>query len=304
MRLAGVALVIAGCFWEPARPGGAGMDAHAMDSHSADVPADACTRGTWGTPRKLVELGTLGYDEYGPYLSPDGTTLWYSTPAGYYMATRQTRGDGFNPAVSVPVGSAHPTSKEVFLSDDQQRIWFSEYNVNGSSDLAHHVFTATRLGATQFGAETELAMSVGSTTDELAPALTSDERTMVVTIDNGTDSLYLAERGSGSNDFPRPTTQIDLGAVTNNSCCAWLSGDGLAMYFTHHLSQTMNEIRWAKRADRSAAFIEQGVVPIPADGRTGRAAPGLTRDELVMVYAADGSDSDGPDLYLTERSCN
>ncbi len=94
--------------------------------------------GEWGLAQNMGEVLNTKYDEEGPFLHPDGTTLYFSSKGhnsmgGYDLFYSELQGDG---TWGTPVNMGYPvntTSDDVFyvLSADGKRAYFSSVRKDG-----------------------------------------------------------------------------------------------------------------------------------------------------------------------------
>jgi len=145
--------------------------------------------------------------------------------------------------------------------------------------------------------------SVGWTTPELIPEVSSGHDWMVSVSGNGLEmyisserdgfaenDIYRAERPGVDDLFSTPTVVSELSVPGYNNHDAWpaLSGDGLRIYFARHYGHGPGDLYVAERASTASPWGAPASID-SLNTTDSELAPALTADELYMVFVSDRS---------------
>jgi Tol biopolymer transport system component len=264
-----------------------------------------CTSGfaDFGEPQPLLGV-EFDEDVYGPALSGDGRTLYFSAYAGgeqqIYAATRETRGVEFSSVTELPVINSPAMDGSPFISAGGERLYFFSERPQGS--LGRRDIWVSERGADAFG-EPQQVVGINSPSSELLPWLTPDELTVLFVSGraggSGGADVWRATRPSVSEPFGAPSLVPDLSS-SGNEGRAVLSADGTSAFFTSDRAGGAPDIWAATRATRAAPF-----------GNLRRLAPlntsateldvMISKDDRELFFASTRSGKSA--LYRTERAC-
>ena len=267
-------------------------------------PACNCEFGAFAQVGQLTGLGSIG-GEYGPALSPDGATLYFSLAAGsaedILVATRSGRSKAFSAAVALPVINGSSLDGSPFVTSDDRTLLFFSDRAGGVGD--RDLWMATRPGPdSDFSAPLPIP-GVNSTSLDLLPELSRDGLTLlfesVRSGGSGSSDLWLAERSLPSGNFgtPRPLSELNTSGREEGFS---LSGDQLTLVFSSNRGGSGMDL-WV--ATRSAVGAPFGT-PEPLAELNSAAAeldPALSLDgrEILFVSARSGADR----IWHASREC-
>ncbi|MEY4546056.1 MAG: hypothetical protein RL685_2251 [Pseudomonadota bacterium] len=261
----------------------------------------------FGEPQLLTGLGLSG-SMWGPSLSADGLTLYFSSDAAgsedLYQATRSARGTTF--AAAVPLDGLNTGAGEgsPYVTADGLTLYFysSRSGGVGSRDL----YTATRTSSSAELGNVQLLSNVNAGNYDHLPRLSADELTLLFTSARGGSpgaaSLWTATRSSTAGSFGSPSLLPGVNDDALNEA-GGLSTDGLTLYFDSTRAGLGAHDLWlATRANVGAAF--GNLAPLgtlsTADDEYNLS---LSRDELELVFTSNRNGSATYRLYRSLRSC-
>jgi hypothetical protein len=279
--------------------GGAGSSAGgtAGTAPSSDPP---CTSWTvFGTPEPLTGFGLTG-NFWGPGLSSDGLTLYFSSDAGssedLYLATRSDRGTTF--AAALPLSELNTTALESnpSLSADGLSMYFASARPGSVGD--RDLMVATRPDPSSPFADPIWLSELNTAGREQTPEVTQDQKTIVFSTEG---ELFIAERSSPTDPFgpAQPMTGVNSGSPDSGAA---LSADGLVLYFTSQ--RTGGSGNWdiwvSTRPDRASAFT----APLDLQEVNSSAReidPELSADGSELIFSR--FDTGPAQLWRATRTC-
>lgn len=191
----------------------------------------------YSVPERLTTLGVAG-DKYGPSLTEDGLTLYFSALVGtstgevLYRATRPDLNAPFGPAERVPGLNGADSEGTPFINHDGSRLYYS-IQQGTQLDSRDLYFAELAPGTTTFGTPTALSELNSESRDHL-PWLSHDE--LVIYFDSGRgltrSGIWTASRAAMDAPFGAPTEIGDLGALATTATSPRLSVDMLTLYFS------------------------------------------------------------------------
>jgi Tol biopolymer transport system component len=258
--------------------------------------------GEFGAPEELV--GFEFDDVYGPSLSSDGRTLFFSAYVDgeqqIYSATRAARGAPFSNFAELPVVNSTAMDGSPFISAEGQRLYFFSERPPGAPGR-RDIWVSERDGE-GFGAPA-LVLGVNSASSELLPWLTPDELTLLFVSGrpggSGGADVWRATRRSISEPFGEPSSVSDLSSSANEGR-AVLSADGVSAFFTSDRAGGSPDIWTATRQGPGGEFGEPRRLALQSSDAT----------ELDVMISSDGAEllfastrSGRSSLYRAERGC-
>jgi Tol biopolymer transport system component len=285
-----------------AAAGGAPGSAGSSGGGSAGTGAGGASTCSWtpfGPPEQLTGFGLTG-NLWGPALSSDGLTLYFSSDAGssedLYVATRNDRGVVLTPAQPVSELNSTTLDSSPSLSADGLVLHFCSTRTGtvGNRDL----MVATRPDpSSPFESPTWLS-ELNTPGREQNPDLTPDLRTIVFSSD---DDLYMAERASENDPFGPAQALAAINSSAADSGAAF-SADGLALYFASQRPGGAGnwDIWLSTRPDRTSPFAAP-VDVAEVNGSDREFDPELSADgtELLFVSTRSGT----AQLWRATRTC-
>jgi Tol biopolymer transport system component len=203
-------------------------------------------REGYGTPIALSDVNTASRDR-GPSLSSDGLTLFFCTDrAGDFDLWTVTRSSLTGPwSAASKIQDINTPGDEVFpsLSADGLSLFFADQFAIASSRPGNmgqaDIWMSTRANhQTPWQPPINLGPAVNSAYFESSPTISNDGRTLVFSsLDrpgHGGFDLWMSTRPDPADPLGW-TPAVNMGAVINSrfaDCCADLSPDGLALYFS------------------------------------------------------------------------
>lgn len=211
----------------------------------------------FGEPERLLGID-FEEDVYGPALSGDGRTLYFSAYVDgeqqIYAATRDRRGVEFSAVTELPVVNSAQMDGSPFLSADGQRLYFFSERQQGS--LGRRDIWVSERGAELFGEPTPV-QGINSPSSELLPWLTPDELTVLFVSGraggSGGADVWRATRASVSEPFGVPSSVADLSSGANEGR-AVLSGNGTEAFVTSDRAGGSPDVWTATRPASGAPF--------------------------------------------------
>ena len=241
---------------EPSAP-----DAGPTPAAASSLVLPPCADGfaEFGEPERLLGI-EFEEDVYGPALSRDGRTLYFSAyvegEQQIYAATRERRGVEFADVIELPVVNSAEMDGSPFLSADGQRLYFFSERQPGSPGR-RDIWVSER-GAESFGPPA-LVLGINSPSSDLLPGLTSDELTVLFVSGrsggSGGADVWRATRGNVSEPFAAPSPVADLSSSESEGR-AVLSADGTEAFVSSDRAGGSSDIWTATRPAPGAAFSE------------------------------------------------
>jgi WD40-like Beta Propeller Repeat len=234
-------------------------DAAAVGVDEVDACADGF--GPFGAPEPLRGI-EIGGEYFGPALSPDGLTLYFSVQMGtsedIFQATRSDASSAtFSNVTSLAGVNSEARDGTPFVTRDELELFFYSERAGGagSRDLW---WTERALPSGAFGAPTLLAQLNGASI-EMLPWLTADALTLLFVSTRaggkGDGDIWMAPRASTAATFGEPAPVEALNSPVNEGR-AVLSPDGLTAYFSSNRAGGVGQTDlWsATRRERAGEF--------------------------------------------------
>lgn len=288
--------------------GSGGASAGGAGGASTGGSGGASTGGTGGGPCEWTEFSTpetlsgLGFGDlmWGPALSADGSTLYFSVGAGnnedLYVATRADRSAQFSAGTPVQELNSAFLDSTPSLSADGLVMHFA--STRTGTQGARDLMVATRPDTGSSFEPPSWMSELNTAGTEMSPDLTSDLLTIVYMSDG---DLWIAERTAAELPFDAPSKLDEVSSTADESGVA-LSSDGLVLYFSSARAGGfgLRDIWVATRSDRSSAF---GVpVHVPELGHAATELdPELSNDGTEIFFSSDRSGAQL--LYRATREC-
>jgi Tol biopolymer transport system component len=270
-----------------------------------------CGAGPFGEAELVRGLG-VGGDTFGPAPSADGLTLFLSAVDGdenILFATRQTRGNAFGPATSVPgVNRADSEDGTPFLSFDGSALYFFSTRPGVESQGDRDLWVAAGTGQGVAFADPAVVAGVNGADLDHLPRLSPDGLTLMfvstrVTTSGGSN-IFVSERQSLGAPFSTP---VELSGINSDARDEgfWLSEDGLTVYFASNRDPDRDpeadmDIWVAERPTLASPFG-------PAENLEGINTPGteidpaVTADGFELFFASDRNGT--MQLFRSAREC-
>jgi hypothetical protein len=279
------------------------------DAPPAEPAPPSCVLGEFGPLQKLSGLGLDG-PLWGPVLAAADTALFFvfansSGAEQIFLASRpNSSSTQFSAANPVRELASNASDGTPFVSASGLRIYFYSSRA-GSNAGSRDLWVAERPTPTEaFRAPTPL-LELNSASGEFLPRLSADELSIVFISQRpegrGATDIWQARRSSASAPFGAPTNLAELNTNVEETG-AWLSSDGLTIYFSSNRPGGTGRLDiW--RATRSSVDQPFG----PAEDM-----PGINTasDELDFALSSNerelllSSDRDGaPELWRSVRAC-
>jgi Tol biopolymer transport system component len=197
------------------------------------------------------------------------------------------------------------SERDPWVSPDGLRLYYAFSQDNDNTDI----YLATRSDThAVFGQGTSLVNLNKSTTNDGRPALTPDEKTLVMTSDrdskNGQFNILIVTRTDTSQTFATPDdkdTMANVNASNVNHFDPFISADGLHLYFAPE-SPTQQHINVASRSDSHSAFSNGQPLAINAAGSLD-ADPAVSNDDKILVFSSNRAGGSGDtDLWYATRT--
>jgi len=257
--------------------------------------------GEFGAP----ELVGFEFDDvYGPSLSSDGRTLYFSAyvegEQQIYSASRAARGAPFSNVAELPVVNSAAMDGSPFITAEGQRLYFFSERPPGAPGR-RDIWVSER-DAEGFGSPA-LLRGVNSASSELLPWLTPDELTVLFVSGrpggSGGADVWRATRSSISEPFGEPSSVADLSSSENEGR-AVLSADGASAFFTSDRGGRGPDIWTATRQAPGGEFGAPRRLELQSSAA----------NELDVMLSSDGAElffastrSGQSRLYRAERGC-
>jgi len=260
-----------------------------MESAKADF--------TFGTPTNLGPTVNSSSIDWGPHLSADGLSLYFTSyrPGGFgdddmYVSTRATTDDDWGPPVNL--GSPINTSscdQFPYLSADGLTLYFSSRRPGGlrGDDL----WVATRETTDgPWGTPVNLGPTINSMDDDFSPSLSGDELSLYfTTLGTGTYDIWILTRETTEDDWSEP---VNLGPPVNSSRFEGLpdiSDNGLALFFQSDRPGGLGfwELWVSRRATTDDAWGEPVHLEPPVNSSAHDQTVHISGDGSTLYFASD-----------------
>lgn len=218
-----------------------------------------------------------------------------------WVARRTNGSDAFDaPILVTTVNTANPDSSPA-ISLDGQTLWLGVERNGGLGGRDIWRFARTSTDPLSFGAPV-LEPNVNSVEDEIPRPLGNQERTMPLASRRGGTAYttYTASRSSTSSDFSAPVPVAELVLDGYKTTDAFLTNDGLKLYFVRGVDDLTGDIYVAHRDTLAVAFgapVALTTVNTPSDERD----PWLSPDESTLYFVSDRDKTETRRIYRAER---
>jgi hypothetical protein len=279
-----------------------------QDETGVDCGGQACSpcNCVFGPFHDVLQVDGLGTDDrWGPMLSADGKSLYFSVQAAsdeqIYRAVRSGTGAAFTAFAPLPGVNGSGLDGSPFVSrDDRTLMFFSDRGGGmGSRDL----WTATRASASQeFGAAQPMA-GVNSPAMDLLPRLSYDGLTLFFESTrpggSGNSDLWAADRATPNGPFGVPHPRADLNTPSREEGFS-LSGDQLTIVLSSSRGGNGMDLWLATRTDPHGNFGAP-VLLSELNSSADDLDPGLSLDgrEIFFTTQRDGDYR----IYHALRDC-
>jgi hypothetical protein len=261
--------------------------------------------GEFNSPERITGLG-LEEDIYGPALSLDGRTLYFSAYVSgqqqLYSATRSERGAEFSAATELSGVNSTAMDGTPFIAANGERFYFFSDREEGLGNRDIWFSEVSEDGA--FGSP-ELVPGVNTPGSELLPWLSPDERTMIFVSSRpggrGAADIWRATRADVNEAFGAPSNVFELSSNQNEGR-AVLSRDGLTAFFTSDRNGGRGgpDIYAASRPNLGSPF--SGLNDLDAlNSAAADLDVMLSPDETELYFASARGGVN--ELWLSARSC-
>lgn len=273
----------------------------------ADCGPCACA-GEFPTPEVVLTGRDAGGLQYGPALSRDNQTLYFSTnddgDENLYQARRSDRGSIFANPVALTSINTQSGDGSPYVTPDGLTLYFYSDREGGPGD--RDLWTATRTTTSADFAAAEVLSVVNGIAREYFPWRTPDGLGLLFMSDRaggkGNSDIWLAERSTPTGPFSVPRNQSELNTSAHEGGMT-LSRDGLTIIFVSDRGGGSGDTDlWvatrARTTDVFSAPRNLGAVNSSAEEDD----PKLSNDgrELFFSSTRDGQRH----LWRTLRSCD
>jgi hypothetical protein len=242
------------------------------------------TFGSWDSPAEVTSLNAHCNDADDPSFTADGLLLYFNCDSDgdpdIWVSERTNTDDPWgSPALVDELSSGVPETN-VAVSSDGLEIWFAR-NISGDLDI----FTAKRISrADAWGSIAEIT-ALTTSGNEYPCAVTSDLQTMVYGRGGSTQDLYVTKRVSTVFSWDEGALIAEVDSLQSNQE-AWLSPDGLHLYFTSERpgGQGNSDIYRSQRAKADEPFSSPVEIGDGINGSTVDTDPWLLPDRSYIMF--------------------
>jgi Tol biopolymer transport system component len=291
--------------------GGAGSTGGSSGGSAPTCDPCPCGAGPFGEAELVRGLGLAG-DTFGPAPSADGLTLFLSAVDGdenIVFATRQSRGNTFGPAVSVPgVNRADSEDGTPFLTFDGSALYFFSTRAGEGAQGDRDLWVAEATGqGVGFGAPSVVPEVNGAELDHL-PRLSSDGLALMFVstrvTSSGGSNIFVSERNGIGGAFSAPVELANINSDARDEGF-WLSEDGLTIYFASNRDPDRDpeadmDIWVAERATVGSLFGEPENLEVVNTPGT-EIDPAVTADGFELFFASDRNGT--MQVFRSAREC-
>lgn len=271
------------------------LDAEPLDSGALDAgegPAPFCTSFT--TPVRADEIGSP-FDEWGPTLSPDGLTLYFSSDRrgnrDIYMARRPARGSPFGPPLPVEALNSAAVEDDPSISHDGLALCFTSQRGPSGLWVSQRSDVSAPWGApVPFGIE---GMWGGC-------ELTIEPNEVFFTVYSMMPTLHWSRRSSAGDPWQAPMS-LALSPEGDFEGYAGISPDGLTALFIGPGPGTTPDIWYATRPALGTAFTP--VAQVPALSSTRYDTDPEPSWDGTEVWLASNRDGTNFEIYVSQVVC-
>lgn len=268
------------------------------------VPSEApCAR--WSPFDAPVALGPAidtGSDEYGPSLSADGLTLYFTRQTDgqsrIWRARRADLASAFDAAAPVP-SLADVEAGEPSVTADGRTLYFNLEPTNNRSTLQSAPVDEAGVVGTYDPVAFVTPVGRGA-----SPDLTADGRLLTFVLGPYDESrVVLAERADPSGPFGAPVEVTSAALAGPSTGWPAISADGLELWFEADSDGTL-DVFVARRATRDEPFgpptpVDEVNVPAVLDGDADLAYDGSS----LWITSRRNDAASGMDIFVAHRRC-
>ncbi len=214
-------------------------------------------------PRPVTSIGR-SEDLFGPSLSADGLTLYFSARAAgrehIYQAVRTGVNGNFEGARLLEEVDSDLEDGTPFVRVDGLALYLFSSRPGGMG--GRDLWLATRAEPAGSFAEPIAMQNVNAAGHESSPATSRDALTLFFTSDRdgGDSDIWVATRDVPTGPFGAPSPLPNIATSSNEEGPA-LSADALTLYFATDRSDSGMDIWTASRATAGGTF--SGAAPVP-----------------------------------------
>jgi hypothetical protein len=279
-----------------------------QDETAVDCGGKACTpcNCVFGPFHDVVQVEGLGSDDrWGPMLSADGKSLYFSVQASsdeqIHRALRSGTGTVFTNDAPLAGINGSGLDGSPFISRDDRTLMFFSDRAEGVGD--RDLWLATRASAEQEFGAAQLMAGVNSSAMDLLPRLSYDGLTLFFESTraggSGNSDIWAAERATSSAPFGPPQPRADLNTSGREEGFS-LSGDQLTIVLASSRGGAGMDLWLAGRSDPHGDFaapVQLRELNSTADDLD----PGLSLDgsEIFFTTQRDGDYR----IYHAVRDC-
>jgi Tol biopolymer transport system component len=271
---------------------------------SLSLPPCAGELGPFGAPEPLTGID---FDEnvFGPALSPDGRTLYFSGYAGgeqqLYSATRTERGAAFSNVAELAALNSTGAEGSPFVTRDGRHLYFFSDRDPGQGN--RDIWVSERSSGDGEFAAPALVRSINSPSGELLPWLSADELTVMFVSARGGGrggaDLWRATRPSRDVEFGAPAGVFELSSAQNEGRVV-LSSDGKSAFFSSDRGGGASDIWEASRPASRGSFSGLRRVE-PLNSTASEVDVMLSSDDSEIFFAS--SRAGASQLWRAVRAC-
>lgn len=304
-------------FFSSRRPGSAekigGMDIMWCRRESVDEP--------FSSPEIFMPDVNSVENEHSPFLSHDGEELFFASArrnGGYeydLWVCRKSENGFSDPSLCLKHGG--PTRFAPCLSPDGRRLFFQSMPVAGQGQFV--LSMATRdTGDDEFGDVVQLTTDrdIESGRSDESPWLSADGETLfflsrITGSDVSVRQLPLERPATQRQTRPATQRQIVTATTRDSTPVTFgvrpfsaprFSPDGLRVYFSDIANRESEDIFIASRDSLDVPFNEPRPLAELNLPTTGDAYPGISADELIIVFASQRGGGTNRDIWMATRS--
>jgi len=255
-------------------------------------------------PPELLESLASSYPDDNPTLTSDLLEIYFisTRPGGLgnadvWTARRSSPDDPFDAPEPVLEASTDQFDSSSAVEGDGLTLWVAQSRTDGIGGL--DILRLDRQSSDDAWQAPVLAPELSSTLDDIPRPTGNHGLTMPLGSRRagGMYLTYLANRPSITSAFAEPVLISELVADDRNTADAFLTDDGLTLFFAQAVSGS-GDLYVAQRADRSSGFDPQlalSTINTTADDRD----PWLSPDGTLLYFS---SDRDGAlNIYQARR---
>jgi len=218
----------------------------------------------------------LGIEGFGPEISKDGLTMYYTYSRQIWYRTRNTLSDPWSAPTKIPLSTY--TNIDPSVSADQLTMYYTTWSGGGYGN--YDLWKATRPDKNSpWDNATNLGSLFNSSDNEAAPDISADGLTLFYCYEElpkpSPRHIWYAERPDVYSPWSAPRILAEIG-TDNSSTRPSISSDGLILFFDADWPGTTYNCLWySTRASVNDSWSPR--IPLMSDG------------ELVQGYYPDVS---------------